>query len=147
VPSGLIERDPSGASPAQTESGSSVGADGLPPCPYRELLTMLTHDLKNPLALIRGGTQLLDRRLSRPRPIGPAAVRAGLAQIEAASTRMNLLLDDLLDAVSFGAELAPVRPSRPVDLTTCEGAGTTVVVHLPTSARRYRWPTRSASCT
>jgi signal transduction histidine kinase len=116
VASGLIERDPTGASPAPTEDPPSAVADGLPPCPYRELLTGLTHDLKNPLALIRGGAQLLDRRLRRPEPIGRAAVRAGLAQIEAASARMNLLLDDLLDAVSFGTEGAPVRPSSPVDL-------------------------------
>jgi signal transduction histidine kinase len=80
------------------------------------LLADLTHDLKNPLAVVRGGAQLLNRRLSRPGPLDPGAVREGLALIESATGRMTLLLEDLLDAVAAGADRNPALDRRPVDL-------------------------------
>jgi two-component system sensor histidine kinase MtrB len=83
---------------------------------YRALLADLAHDLRNPLAVVRGGAQLLNRRLSRPGSVDPATIREGLVQIEDASARMTLLLDDLLDAVAVGAGGQPVVALRPTDL-------------------------------
>jgi signal transduction histidine kinase len=83
---------------------------------YRALLGDLAHDIKNPLAVVRAGAQLLDRRLSRPAPVAPAVLRAGLKQIESATTRMTLLQDDLLEALAAGAGGHPVVARRPVDL-------------------------------
>jgi signal transduction histidine kinase len=99
-------------------------ADERPPSPpdqpagraYRALLGGLAHDIKNPLAVVRAGAQLLDRRLSRPVPVDPTVLRAGLKQIENASNRMTLLLDDLLDALAAGTGGHPVVARRPVDL-------------------------------
>jgi signal transduction histidine kinase len=83
---------------------------------HRALLADLVHDLKNPLSVVRGGAQMLSRRLNGVEPVDPAVVRDGLAQIEHASTRMTLLLDDLLDALAVGAGGHPVLARRPVDL-------------------------------
>jgi hypothetical protein len=113
---------PNGAPRLEHSADPSV----LKPCRHRASLAELTHDLKNPLAVIRAGTQLLDRQLSCPEPIGPAAVRDGLAQIDAASARLALLLGDLLDVVSSGA----------VDVATRDGAGTTISVRLPVTPPR-----------
>src|SRR5437762_1332545 len=110
----LIER-PSSAPNGAAELCHAADPRALPPCPRRVLLAELTHDLKNPLAVIRGNAQLLERRLSRPEPIGLVAVRDGLAQIEAATTRMALLLEDLLDAVSSGGETLPALVPGPMD--------------------------------
>jgi len=83
---------------------------------YRALIGDLAHDLRNPLAVVRGGAQLLKRRLGRPEPVDQATIQEGLAQIEDASARMTLLLDDLLEAVATGAGGHPVVALRPTDL-------------------------------
>jgi PAS domain S-box-containing protein len=79
-------------------------------------LADLAHDLKKPLAVVRGGAQLLNRRLGRPEPLDRGAIREGLALIEGATGRTTLLLKDLLEAVASGVAGDPALDRRPVDL-------------------------------
>jgi DNA-binding CsgD family transcriptional regulator len=57
-------------------------------------LALLALDLKNPLAAIQTGAQILERYA---RPVGGEQWRAGLVAIQASVTRMNALLEELLD--------------------------------------------------
>lgn len=82
----------------------------------RELATMVSHDLKNPLALIKGRIQLLRRELAREASLEPARLSTGLAQIEQAAAVMAAMLDELAD-LSTVAERPPRSPARhPTDL-------------------------------
>jgi signal transduction histidine kinase len=63
---------------------------------YRMLLATLAHDLKNPLTRIRARAQLLQRRIQQPEGLDRSQLSEALAQIEAATTRMNTLLDEVV---------------------------------------------------
>jgi PAS domain S-box-containing protein len=78
-------------------------------------LAIVSHDLKNPLATVKGRAQLLQRRL-RGRP-DRAADLAALASVEEQADAMRRLLDQLVDLsrVQGGHEL-PLRRTA-VDLT------------------------------
>jgi signal transduction histidine kinase len=75
-----------------------------------EFIATASHDLKAPLASLRGYSQLLLRRLQQPRPDLELLAR-GLAQIDAQAHAMARLLDDLLDASRLQAGLFPLRTS------------------------------------
>ncbi|HEU0003308.1 MAG TPA: ATP-binding protein, partial [Ktedonobacteraceae bacterium] len=62
-----------------------------------ELLAAVTHDLKNPLATVMGFTQLLRRTVDRTDWPEKDQVIDGIARIYATATRMNMLIDELLD--------------------------------------------------
>jgi len=66
-----------------------------------QLLALVSHDVKNIVATIRGQAQLHLRVLARTPEPDPERLRNGLTEIEGASQRMMNLLNDLLD-VSFG---------------------------------------------
>jgi signal transduction histidine kinase len=72
-----------------------------------EFLSSAAHDLKTPLAGIKGMTQLARRRLERG--TDPATLDKGLASVEANVTRMAALLEDLLDVTRL-------HLGRPLDL-------------------------------
>ena len=81
-----------------------------------EVLAAVSHDLKNPIGVIKAHIQLLQRSLDRGRALEPAALRERLAAIDAMSTRMALLLDDMTDvARSERGEVAEVTRA-PTDL-------------------------------
>ena len=63
---------------------------------YRMLLATLAHDLKNPLTRIRARAQLLQRRMQQPEGLDRSQLSEALTQIEAATTRMNTLLDEVV---------------------------------------------------
>jgi PAS domain S-box-containing protein len=64
-----------------------------------EFLSALAHDLMNPLASVRGQTQILRRRIARGEPLDEARLNAGLEGIDVASARMTRLLDELADVM------------------------------------------------
>jgi PAS domain S-box-containing protein len=75
-----------------------------------ELLALVSHDLRSPLATIRGRAQLLRRRVAA-RAADPERepLLKGLEQIEAGTERMTGQIDELLD-------LAQLQAGRPLDL-------------------------------
>ena len=56
------------------------------------------HDLKGPLGVVRGRSQLLRRQLRRTDGIAPPQLEAGLREIESAAGRAAAIIDELLDA-------------------------------------------------
>jgi PAS domain S-box-containing protein len=83
----------------------------------RTLLFSLSHDLKSPLAVIKGHAQVLRRRMTRS-GAAPSREHLGetLLQIETSALRVAELVDELVEVATLdeGASL-PLRPSR-IDL-------------------------------
>jgi signal transduction histidine kinase len=77
------------------------------------LLATVSHDLKNPLALIAGQAQLLRRRSDREGGAIAAGMSPGLARIETAVGRMTGMIDELVDVarLEFGYQLELQRQS------------------------------------
>jgi NtrC-family two-component system sensor histidine kinase KinB len=67
------------------------------------------HDLRSPLTAIKGTVQLLRRRTRRGAAPDPAQLDADLALIEATSTEMSALIDELM-------EVARLQPGQPIAL-------------------------------
>ena len=74
-----------------------------------EFLATVAHDLKNPLAAVRGFAQLLRRGAQQGAPLSPDQVLGMTQHIEASTGRMAAMLDELLD-------LARLRMGRPLEL-------------------------------
>jgi signal transduction histidine kinase len=81
---------------------------------HDELITIISHDLKNPMASIKGYADLLLRRSAR-NPEDPN--RRGLQVISEQIVRMNGLLDKLLDLSRISAERLRIE-RHPADLTS-----------------------------
>ncbi len=77
-----------------------------------EFISMISHDLKNPLGAIKGYAQLLERMVKRLQLESPIAERmaSSLAGIDATVVRMTMLVNELLD-------LAHLQAGRPIQLT------------------------------
>ncbi|MCC6313079.1 MAG: PAS domain S-box protein [Thermomicrobiales bacterium] len=98
----------------------------------RDYLAMVTHDLRTPVTVVRGGAQLLQRR--------GAYHAATVAAILAQTDRMQRLLDDLADLVQLEEGRLRIRPA-PMDLGTLaqreaeivrtQTPGSRIVVHEP----------------
>jgi PAS domain S-box-containing protein len=74
-----------------------------------ELVALISHDLKNPLTVIQGQAQLLERRLSRGEGVEPQRMARGLAAIHQAASSMSGQIEELLD-------VAMIRAGRPLQL-------------------------------
>jgi PAS domain S-box-containing protein len=100
-----------------------------------EFLAAASHDLKNPLAAIKGLTQLLQRRARRATTSEGQSFGEGLQQIDATITRMTRLIDSLLDMTrtQMGHPLPLDR--RPVDLVALARA---VVAEQQHSTERHQ---------
>ncbi len=80
------------------------------------LLSMVSHDLKNPLGAIKGFVELMQRKIKRSQMQDVGWLENGLDKISIATSRMNSLLSELLDlALLQGGQ--PLELERlPVDL-------------------------------
>lgn len=66
---------------------------------YDELVTLIGHEVKTSLTVIRGHAQLTARALRRGQPLDPDALMATLALIDASTARAARQLDDLIDDI------------------------------------------------
>jgi PAS domain S-box-containing protein len=81
-----------------------------------ELLTAIAHDLRNPLGSIKLQTQTLQRSIRRGGIPDPKRLDDGLAAIDAMTTRVASLLEDIVDlARERGEQGIPFDP-EPTDL-------------------------------
>ncbi len=74
-----------------------------------EFLTSVTHDLRTPLASIKGYAQLLQRRLARMQSPEVTSLKDVLRRIDATASKMNAQINELLD-------LARNLAGRPLEL-------------------------------
>jgi signal transduction histidine kinase len=84
--------------------------------PEAELLSSISHDLQQPLTVVKGQAQLLQRSIRDGLALPADAVMASLAHIVAAADRMTGQLMELLDLSTprLGRPVGAVR--RPADL-------------------------------
>lgn len=78
-----------------------------------ELFSIVSHDLKNPVATIKGFAQLLRRTINRADFPDKEQIVDGLARIDNTATRMTILINELLD-------IARLQIGRPLDLNLRE---------------------------
>ena len=81
-----------------------------------EFLASASHDLKNPIAGIKGTAQLLSRRLAHGRQLDLDNVRDALERIISVANRAAMQVDELLDNASMQMGRALDLDTRPVDL-------------------------------
>src|SRR5579883_1385325 len=62
-----------------------------------QFLAAAAHDLKTPLTTIRGMVQLLSRQLGRAEEVQPERLARTIASLNAATSKMNGLIEELLD--------------------------------------------------
>ena len=62
-----------------------------------DFLVSVSHDLQQPLALIRGQVQLIQRQLARGESVEPTRLEEGLGCVNAAVIRMRGMLQEMLD--------------------------------------------------
>jgi signal transduction histidine kinase len=84
-----------------------------------DVLATVSHDLKTPLTAVRGTSELLTRRVRRLAS-GPETDRLleGLERILRAATRMERMMNELLDAARLQTGEPLVLEREPVDLVT-----------------------------
>lgn len=105
-------------SPIRGEDGTIMGAVGV----FHDItaermleqekeafLAAAAHDLKTPLAAVKGLAQIMQRRLKRLDTPDATRLAHSMEQIDDAVTRMNRLVNDLLDA-------SRLQMGRPLDL-------------------------------
>jgi PAS domain S-box-containing protein len=81
-----------------------------------ELLAIVSHDLKNPLAAIKGNVQLARRRVQETTGADPGRVVGILDRIDEAQAKMNMLINELMDFGRLQAGLPLTLQRRPTDL-------------------------------
>jgi PAS domain S-box-containing protein len=79
-----------------------------------EFLAVAAHELRTPITSVRGGAQLLRRRV-RSGQVGREEIDASLAQIDGQSRRLTRLIEQLLDVSRLEAGRLELEPAR-VDL-------------------------------
>ncbi len=82
----------------------------------RDFLSSLSHDIKSPLAVIKGHAQVLRRHVTRSGS-APSSERlvAGLTQIEASALQLSGLVDELVEVSGLAGGAPPLNVS-PTDL-------------------------------
>ncbi|MEO6456841.1 MAG: PAS domain-containing sensor histidine kinase, partial [Chloroflexia bacterium] len=83
-----------------------------------ELLAVVSHDLKNPLAAIKGNAQLLRQRIEKSDMPDVERFTTVLARVDTAQAKMNMLINELMDFGRLQAGLPLTLQRRPTDLLT-----------------------------
>src|SRR3989440_9053943 len=83
--------------------------------PVDELRDLLMHDIRSPLAAIRGYAQLLERR-ARTSQLNVVALMDSLEHIEAAPSRVERLLDELTSLPDLNQARMPSSRPQPSDV-------------------------------
>lgn len=78
-----------------------------------EFISIISHELKNPLASIKGYASLLQRRAQKDPALQSAT--KGLDVIEQQANRMSMLLDQLRDVSQIGMDRFTIEPA-PLDM-------------------------------
>lgn len=81
-----------------------------------QLLSMVSHDLKNPLGAIKGYIQLLLRGLTNGKVPSPERTQFTLERMHATVIRMTNMINELLDLTRLQAGKAIDLSLRPIDL-------------------------------
>jgi PAS domain S-box-containing protein len=90
-----------------------------------ELLAIVSHDLKNPLAAIKGNSQLIRRRITGMDGQDVEKALAPVSRVDEAASRMSMLINDLLDFGRLQAGQSLTLQRRPTDLVALvRGAAT-----------------------
>jgi PAS domain S-box-containing protein len=79
------------------------------------LLSIVSHDLGNPLSIITASSKMMQKRLQQT-PVDTAILERNLNRIDTAVARMNLLINDLTDFARLQAEQRLDLDLRAVDL-------------------------------
>jgi two-component system sensor histidine kinase BaeS len=100
----------------------------------RESVAAISHDLRNPLASIKGLAQLMRRQLAEVDRVDPSSVLQRVARIDEAATRMAAQVDELLD-------VSRLELGRPLELhvhavDVVSLARGVIAAHLEASERR-----------
>jgi signal transduction histidine kinase len=82
-----------------------------------EFLSVAAHELKTPIAALRGQAQLLMRRLDRAQAIEPARLGESLRRIDLQSRKLASLVEQLLDVARLERGRLTLE-KQPVDLTS-----------------------------
>jgi signal transduction histidine kinase len=80
-----------------------------------QFLSAIAHDLKTPLAGIKGGAQLLQRRATRG-ALAPERLAADLGDLAGCATRMSRMVEQLVDLARIQAGRPPELEIKPTDL-------------------------------
>jgi PAS domain S-box-containing protein len=102
TPEGLVHaaaRDITGRKLAEARgaAGASTRAGDAAAAAIEDFLVSVAHDLQQPLALIKGQVQLIQRQLVRGDTVEPARLDRGLGYVNAAVMRMRGMLQEILD--------------------------------------------------
>jgi len=98
-----------------------------------ELLSIVSHDLKNPLGAIKGYAQLLARMAKRPDTLKTEQLIDGLTKIDETSTRMTHLINELLSVVRLQMGQQLELDCEPMDIIAL--ARQVVSAHQQTTQR------------
>ncbi len=74
-----------------------------------EMLSLVTHDLKNPVSTIKGYAQLLKRQVMKASELDKGQLVDGLTKIDATSTKMVTLINELLN-------MTRLQTGQPIEL-------------------------------
>lgn len=80
-----------------------------------QFLGAIAHDLKTPLAGIKGGVQLLQRRVTRG-TVTPEQLSSQLSSLDTSATRLTRMVEQLLDIARIQSGRPPELDLRPTDL-------------------------------
>ena len=107
-----------------------------------EFLAAASHDLKTPLATIKGLSQLLRRQAQRSGTLDETRVLAGLSRIDLTVSRLTRMVNDLLDITRMQMERPLDLDRRPTDLV---GLANRVAAESQLATERHRIRVDSAA--